>query len=87
MLLVLEPGFEQPVRGRLELIGRGSQPRTDAPEFLTIIGCRLLRRFADQLDEVFRSRATVALQLATDEVDCLDAVGPLVDRGDACVAH
>ena len=52
-----------------------------------LVGGVVLDEAADLAEERHHRAAAVARQLAPDEVERLDAVGALVDHGDAGIAH
>ena len=69
---------------RVDAVARALEPMTaSSPPAAIGLG----RRGGDRVEEVGDRGATAQAELAADEVDGLDAVGALVDRGDADVAE
>ena len=52
-----------------------------------LVGAVLLAELVDLLEEGLHGAAAIAAELAADQVERLDAVGALVDHGDAGIAH
>ncbi len=77
--------LHQPHGGGLQVVQALLQRLGEGRELL--VGAVLLAELADLLEEGLDGAAAIEAELAADEVERLDAVGALVDHGDAGIAH